>query len=93
VTIHLRCMFRRLHLVVSEDSRQVVPSAHDDTYVPRGKSRRDASIASIRARLHRLDGEMRIASRPSGRARLHAVVPMQPAIARHGPRLEGVLRR
>jgi two-component system, NarL family, sensor kinase len=85
VCIDVRCMLRRLHLVVSDDGRSTMraAAASRGKQAPRGKSGRGAGIPGIRARLRRLDGELRVESGPRGGTTLHAMVPMQaPPMAR-----------
>lgn len=79
VCIDVRCLLQRLHLVVSDDGPDTTRAAPGRKRAPRGKSRRGAGIPGIRARLRRLDGELRVGSGPRGGTTLHAMVPMHAA--------------
>jgi signal transduction histidine kinase len=75
VAIDLRCVQRRVHLLVRDDGRGI-GRASGGKRAPERQPSRGAGSASIRARLRQFGGELRIVSSPGGGTTLHAMVPI-----------------
>jgi PAS domain S-box-containing protein len=93
VTVELRWMNDRLHVVITDDGRGMDPRTATDQ-----PPRPGLGILSMRMRVSELGGRFRIGRRPDGGTRIHAVLSVGCGMARGGavprpPRRRIVVRR